>query len=167
MTISIYVLECEDGKYYVGKTNRLLEERITEHFEQEGSEWTKLYKPVRVKEAIVNADNYDEDKYTIKYMKEYGIWNVRGGTFSKPYLPYHQLQTLKEAICNASNMCFRCYRIGHFMTKCYATSYPDGSVIPGCEENKKENSQPCYRCKRNGHKAFECYAVKDRFGNVL
>ena len=167
MTTSIYILECEQGKYYIGKTCRLLDDRVTEHFSQEGSEWTKLYKPIRVKEAIINADQYDEDKYTIKYMKEYGIWNVRGGTFSKPVLPYHQLQTLKEAICNANNMCFRCYRVGHFMTRCYATTYPDGSLLPGCDEQKNQKIVNCYRCKRKGHSANQCYATKDAYGNPL
>ncbi len=30
--MNIYVLECEDNKYYVGKTSRPVENRIVEHF---------------------------------------------------------------------------------------------------------------------------------------
>lgn len=30
---------------------------------------------------ISNCDNYDEDKYTLKFMEQYGINNVRCGSF--------------------------------------------------------------------------------------
>ncbi len=44
MTI-IYVLECESGKYYVGKTDRTIGERFAEHVGGiKCSEWTKIYK---------------------------------------------------------------------------------------------------------------------------
>ena len=38
----IYVLELEQGKYYIGKTSNL-GERMTAHFEGNGSEFTKKY----------------------------------------------------------------------------------------------------------------------------
>ena len=42
-----------------------------------------MYKPNRLIELVPDCDNFDEDKYTIKYMAKYGIDNVRGGTFCK------------------------------------------------------------------------------------
>ena len=42
--------------------------------------WTTKYKPIKVVE-LIEGDNYDEDKYTLKYMEQYGIDNVRGGSF--------------------------------------------------------------------------------------
>lgn len=78
--VYIYILELEQGKYYVGKTNDP-ETRINKHFDLEGSAWTKKYKPIREIQRISNCDNYDEDKYTLKYMDMYGIENVRGGSF--------------------------------------------------------------------------------------
>ena len=44
--VYIYVLKLRNNKYYVGKTNNpqfLLES----HFNLNGSEWTKIYKPVK------------------------------------------------------------------------------------------------------------------------
>ncbi len=41
----------------------------------------KKYKSVKVIQQINNYDDYDEDKYTLKYMDIYDIENVRGGSF--------------------------------------------------------------------------------------
>ena len=42
MTTAIYTLELENKKYYVGKSC-VPKQRILKHFQEEGSEWTKLY----------------------------------------------------------------------------------------------------------------------------
>ena len=54
---------------------------LAQHFNFNGSAWTKKYKPIRLVKLIPNCDKYDEDKYTKKYMGKYGINNVRGGAY--------------------------------------------------------------------------------------
>src|SRR5438309_9997168 len=84
----IYVLFLENNKYYVGKTNNV-ERRYNEHLngrvDDLGSEWTKLFKPIKLihYEEINGGEfsGYLEDIFTKKYMKKYGIDNVRGGTY--------------------------------------------------------------------------------------
>ena len=66
--VFIYTLKLEQGKYYVGKTNNP-EFRIENHFNSNGSEWTKKYKPLKILEIIPNCDDYDEDKFTRQYME--------------------------------------------------------------------------------------------------
>ena len=78
--VTIYVLELESNKYYIGKSNNH-DIRINDHDNGIGSEWTKKYKPIKIKEIIHNCDMFDEQKYTKKYMYEYGIENVRGGSY--------------------------------------------------------------------------------------
>jgi hypothetical protein len=78
--VYIYVLKLENNKYYIGKTENP-KIRLENHFSSNGSEWTKLYKPIKIIEIIPNCDNYDEDKYTKIYMDKYGIDNVRGGSY--------------------------------------------------------------------------------------
>ena len=43
----VYTIELEKGNYYVGHSKDL-PTRIAQHFLGEGSNWTKLYKPLRV-----------------------------------------------------------------------------------------------------------------------
>lgn len=78
----IYVLLLENNKWYVGYTNRINGDRFLEHFDEKGSEWTKLHKPIQVmlfKEGSID----DEKTTTLEYMEKYGWYNVRGGPWCK------------------------------------------------------------------------------------
>ena len=70
--VFIYALHLQEGKYYIGKTDNP-QFRLDSHFNSSGSVWTRKYKPIKVLELISNCDNFDEDKYTLKYMEKYGI----------------------------------------------------------------------------------------------
>ena len=66
----IYVLKLVHGKFYIGKTTNP-SFRLDKHFNSCGSAWTKKHKPINIVELIPNCDDYDEDKYTKKYMDKY------------------------------------------------------------------------------------------------
>lgn len=132
---TIYVLQCEKGRYYIGKTNRSVIERLSDHLKGKGSEWTTKYKPINIVETIESTDEFDEDKYTKKYMKLYGINNVRGGSYTQMDLPEYSILALEKELCSASNTCFRCYRQGHFAKDCHAKTKVDGSPIYDSESD--------------------------------
>ena len=44
--VTIYILECKGGKYYVGKIKSNVHKRIKQHFDGKGAKWTKKYKPI-------------------------------------------------------------------------------------------------------------------------
>jgi hypothetical protein len=116
----IYVLQLEEGKYYVGKTTQP-SFRIESHFHGSGSSWTKKYKPQTVLEMIPNCDSYDEDKHTIRYMEKYGIQNVRGGSFCQINLSEVNLSTLHQMIKGATDKCYICGKSDHFARDCKRT----------------------------------------------
>ena len=95
--VNIYILLLEENKYYIGKTTQP-EIRLEKHFNSNGSLWTKKYKPIKVIGLIPNCDDFDEDKYTLKYMQKYGINNVRGGSFCEIKLNKDNLPTIKKMI---------------------------------------------------------------------
>ena len=118
--VYIYVLELAHGKYYVGKTNNP-QFRLENHFTSNGSEWTKIYKPLNVLELIPNCDDYDEDKITRKYMDKYGINNVRGGSFVSVNLDKSTLDVLNKMSNGTNDRCFNCGKKGHFIKECKNT----------------------------------------------
>ena len=113
----IYAIQCASRKYYIGKTNNP-HFRLESHFNLNGSEWTKIYKPVKVLEIKENCDDYDEDKITIQYMDKYGINNVRGGSFVSVKLENSTIDTLKRMINGTNDKCFICGKKGHFAKEC-------------------------------------------------
>ena len=137
---TIYVLLCEEGKYYVGKTNRDIDVRFQEHIAGKGSEWTRTYKPAKVINTFPNADEFDEDKYTKIYMKTYGIENVRGGTYTQIVLPDYCMLALEKELCSASDLCYRCGRPGHFARQCYAKTNTEDSLIGMKEEEDQTDN---------------------------
>jgi hypothetical protein len=115
--VYIYVLLLQDNKYYIGKTNTPYK-RIQSHFNNDGSVWTKLNKPIDIYQIIPNCDDFDEDKYTLQYMEKYGIENVRGGSYTKVTLNTYDLNHINKILNSNNDKCIICGEFGHFANEC-------------------------------------------------
>jgi len=118
------VLELDGNKYYVGKTTNP-DFRLETHFDVGGSAWTIKYKPIKLIELITGCDNFDEDKYTLKYMEKYGIDNVRGGSFCEIKLSEENTNTIKRMLAGSTDKCYICGKTGHFVSECDAICLED------------------------------------------
>ena len=84
--IFIYVLELENGCYYVGQSINVVR-RLAEHQAGTGAGWTRRNRPVRLLEVIFTglfsskAAERLEDWHTIRYMRAKGWAYVRGGCY--------------------------------------------------------------------------------------
>lgn len=155
--LTIYVLSLQQGKYYIGKTTKELQFRIDSHFQNTGSAYTQIYKPLSIIEIFENCDHFDEDKITKQYMAKFGINNVRGGSYCQVNLTEQQLNLLKKEIRMSNDLCLRCGRNSHFVNQCFATYDFEGNLISQPQQNKVVDTS-CSRCGRSDHTADKCYA---------
>lgn len=165
---SLYVLQLQGGKYYVGKSADV-KNRIEQHMAGSGSAWTKQYRPVKVVETRRLKDEHDENNTTKDYMKKYGIDNVRGGSYCQLDLPASLQTTLVAELRGASDACFKCGKTGHFARYCRAA--PPPPTLPEfagyLAKKYLVESKTCYRCGRTGHYKTECYTYTNVDGEYI
>jgi len=163
----IYVLQCQSGKYYIGKTTDVMR-RFNDHKIGKGSAWTNKYKPTKMLECRTLTGEHAENNTTKDYMKKYGIENVRGGSYSQIQLPKEVVSLLEREIRGNSDVCYNCNKLGHFINECTETEdewcceYCDrtftthfGAMV---HERSCRKVDACYKCGREGHRSPSCYA---------
>lgn len=102
----------------------------------------------KILEVIPNYDDFDEAKYTLKYMKKYGINNVRGGTFCEFKLNNQNLTTIKKMLKGSTNKCYICGINGHYVSECYANEIITGENIKDLSEEEIEVFECSYCDKK-------------------
>ena len=95
--VDIYVLECEGGNIYVGKTNDG-ERRLSQHISGKGAKWTQEYAPKRIVEYHKNAVDADEKRVFEKMVKKHGAKKVRGAYFTRRKASQKEIRELEERV---------------------------------------------------------------------
>lgn len=118
---SVYVLELECGRVYVGSSTNV-KRRINQHKAGLGSAYTRLYKPTgvvlpRLGNVQGSGDAAERDE-TLRYMYLRGIPLVRGWKFTQINMTATDFDEAEANIRELYDLCRRCGRSGHFMTHC-------------------------------------------------
>lgn len=117
---TVYTLELQHGKFYVGKTAQPMKDRFRQHLQGTGAAWTRLHRPVRVLRAVPCTSDHQEDNTTLDMMREHGIDNVRGGVYCQPRLSLADERAAKKCIAGMRGACIRCFRTSHLANTCFA-----------------------------------------------
>ena len=125
----LYVLQLEDDKWYVGKTDDIVK-RFEQHKTGKGSAWTKLYKPIKISETRPITSIHDETNVTKDLMKKYGVSNVRGGAYTQVDMSVEQEDMIRHEMRSAGDTCYKCGKTGHFANRCTRKSSFTGAC--GC-----------------------------------
>lgn len=149
---NIYVLRLKCGRYYVGKSDNVMN-RYEQHIKGSGSAWTRKYKPISIEKIIESVTSFEEDKVTKEYMSKYGIDKVRGGSYVELELSDFHIDALKMEIWAAKDLCTQCGRPGHFVKDCHAKTDTLGNKIEYEEDNDEWG---CEYCDRTFTTAFGC-----------
>ena len=113
----VYILECEQDKYYIGSSDKVFE-RIQAHFDGNGSEWTKKYPPLNLIEIQQQNDVHHENNITLEYMSEYGIDNVRGGAWCEIVIQKDTRKQIDQQLASINDECYRCGSNEHYSQDC-------------------------------------------------
>ena len=129
----IYVLKLENNKYFINNSKKPhYDIKKLFSFYNDSPKWIKKYKPNKLICIYkFNESTDDVNILTLKYMKKYGIENVRGGCFSSLNLSNYDLYTINllNYNINKDSQCTRCNRFGHNYTDCIELFYPNSNYI--------------------------------------
>jgi len=113
--MSIYILNLENQKYWVGYTSDIIQ-RIKQF--KGLNEWVSNNKPLSF-HKIISARKYRLDHEVKDLMAEVGIDNVRGGSWSDTILPSSVIYALNtEILGDPDKVCFMCQKVGHYVQDC-------------------------------------------------
>ena len=147
-----YVLKLLNDKYYVGESNNV-KRRIWAHSNENGSAWTKRYGVEGEMECITCTSNLHELVQTLEMMKEYGIDNVRGSLFTKPF-PLDPSEKIMAAqlYCELHGLCRRCGSNEHYIG---VACTPNGHIAEWVQQfggqlemNSVDSKRECLECKK-------------------
>ncbi|KAL9180884.1 hypothetical protein ACHAXT_009689 [Thalassiosira profunda] len=152
---TVYVLECSQGKYYVGSTTNR-KRRVREHRRGKGSKWTRTYKPLRVVEERRRIPSKyllgTESTVTAEYMLKMGVNNVRGSMFCSPR-EFHMgdIDALTKFLGHYCNLNYR--KVNARLSQ---------TLPPSPRKLRKKNAyyahsrRRCFSCGKEGHLAASC-----------
>lgn len=159
---TVYILELENGKYYVGSTTNR-KRRIQQHIKRRGSKWTRMHKPIRVLREYRRIPSKFvlgmESRITAECMLEYGVNNVRGSMFcSTREFHVGDISALTKFIGHYNDLNYR--KVSDRLMQTLPRTRPRRVTIAGYNDGK------CFRCGKRGHFVANCPQKKRTEGEL-
>lgn len=117
----VYAIQLESSKFFIGRSENP-EQALFDHKYKDDNAWTTLYRPLGeggfMMAPFVGDDNDIRDT-TMRFMKQFGIENVRNSTtYSNVLLKKEDMDFLMKELKqnvdkNTGDACLRCGRLYH------------------------------------------------------
>jgi len=95
--MTVYVLGLTRGRFFVGFSNNY-KKTIKNHFKKKEAFWTRLYKPISLEKVHHDAEKQDVTRYTLEYMKKYGVDHARGEPYTNVILSDAEEAEIKKLL---------------------------------------------------------------------
>lgn len=161
----IYVLNCQNNKYYIGKTKNInLEFKNHMDGKSQRFSFTKKNKPYNIEALFNQTDDFDMYSIVAKYIIKYGRENIGFDSIRK-------LDKLDKFI-KKTNLSCCCGAKNHWLVNCNNNIkykfWDDflSSIFEKLEACFNRN-YTCIRCGYFGHTLLECSAIKHIDGSDL
>ncbi len=118
--IYVYIIQLKNNKFYVIKSNKLLESLNINSEEFNNIEWL-YYNPIinlqELTKIRIFETNINEDEIVLELMQKYGINNVRGGNFKTLNISVGNTFDIINKLKKELNKCYLCAK-NHQVTDC-------------------------------------------------
>ncbi len=145
MTLTyVYVIECENNKYYV---DIYYSDRILQHgpeqeiIKQNIIKYEKVlkYKPIKIIIFNYDAHNININQHVKTYMRQYGINNVRGGDYSDLELSDKIINKLNFELLGKNtgsnwDYCFHCMKAHNNNNDCLGKNIDTSNFLKDCND---------------------------------
>ena len=123
---SVYILKLKNNKYFVGRTSKTSYElqKSIKYDTLNGLhtyEWLLVHEPIFLYDVIMDCKENDEEKYTIQYMQQFGIDNVRGSKYKDVILSDNTVKNIISKIHDSERFCIHCKKTMRFYFICECT----------------------------------------------
>lgn len=158
----LYVLHLSDHKFYVGRCQLGgFEQRLQQHREGAGSEWTSTYSVQSVVHTWISTDPLEEDLMTERLMLQYGIDSVRGGMYNEANLDARVKSFLQEKLAHAQVYPARIVSLQSARRPHLPSLSAERCLVNTPESiNSLLEQNICFKCKQPGHYARDCRAER-------
>jgi len=150
----IYILECKDNFYYIGVAERRrIIKRLRQHRDGKHPDckWTKKHRAVKMIASTMLKFKEQPTFETEKWMKMKGINRVRGGIYKTLKLNHDEIRRIKRKFKFPDNACWKCGRVGHYVTNCTASQYFNGEAFSDDEDDEEEKTNTSSSSSSSGY----------------
>lgn len=118
--VYVYIIQLKNNKFYVIKSNKLLESLDIDSQEFNNIEWL-YYNPIinlqKLSEIRIFETDINEDDIVLELMQKYGINNIRGGTFKTLNISVGNTFDIINKLKKELNKCYLCGQ-NHLIIDC-------------------------------------------------